>query len=175
MLGAYLGMKGYAYDQELQQKSIVKQHLPHIAKEIKLNAGQVGLAYDYHKSVKDTLDFLWTMKDSEPLKLKRIPLWKGIQAPQLRDAAYEAAIAAHGLDNLPPILLEQITQAYTLQKELQGLSSPTVEILLQKNLIESNRRQIIIEQLVKDYCKAETKLIELYAQTLKSIRNFLKK
>lgn len=149
-----------------------------LTQEIKINAGQVSLSLDYHTVVKDTLDFLWAMKDSEPLKLRRIPLWKGVQAPQLRDAAYQESIASHGLDRLPPLLLEQIAKIYTLQNELQNLSSPTLEIILQQNLKDKTRRHethLIIEKLIKDHFKAENHLIQMYDQALQSIRNFQQK
>ncbi|OJJ14593.1 hypothetical protein BKI52_41910 [marine bacterium AO1-C] len=177
-LGAYLAMKGYDYDQQRQQEHRATQMLDKIAQEMKMNAGQVSLSLDYHTMVKDTLDFLWATKDSEPLSLRRIPLWKGIQAPQVRDAAYQEAIASHKFDHLSSLLLEQITQIYTLQAELQRLSSPTLEIVLQENLRDKSRRQEthrIIEKLVKDYFKAESNLIRMYDQAFQSIRNSRKK
>jgi len=176
--GAYITKKWQTRDQQRQQQQIAQKTLANIDQEMKVNAGQVSLSLDYHKVVKDTLEFLWAMKDSEPLTLRRIPLWKGLQVPQVRDAAYQAAIASHGLDHLPPLLLEQIAQIYTLQNELQRLSSPALEIVLQQNLRDKNRRQEthqIIEKLVKDHFKAENHLIQMYDQAFQSIRNFQKK
>ncbi len=178
VLSAYLVLKRWTYEQQHQQKIVATQTMGKLTQEIKINAGQVSLSLDYHTVVKDTLDFLWAMKDSEPLKLRRIPLWKGVQAPQLRDAAYQESIASHGLDRLPPLLLEQIAKIYTLQNELQNLSSPTLEIILQQNLKDKTRRHethLIIEKLIKDHFKAENHLIQMYDQALQSIRNFQQK
>ena len=173
--GAYIAKKWDTDDQQRQQRQVAQKTLANLEQEMKINAGQVSLSLDYHKMVKDTLEFLWAMKDSEPLILRRIPLWKGIQAPQVRDGAYQAAIASHGLTHLPLLLLDQIVQIYTLQKELQNLSSPTLEIILEQNLRDNNRRQEthqIIEKLVKDYFKAESHLIRMYSEAFQSIRNF---
>lgn len=171
MAGVYLGLLIYDHTQQHKKRVAIKQSLQQIQAELKTNAGKVSLSLDYHQTIKDTLTQASKNKASKAFNI--LNLWKGIAAPKVQEAAYQLAVAAHRLDQLPAALLKKITYSYTLQKQLESLSSSTTDYFIKRHLQMPGQRaeatQIIL-RLMTNYCTLEKQLISLYTQALQDIR-----
>lgn len=168
--GAYLTLRVYAQEQQTQQQINAKKAIVQLQEELKANALKVGLSFDYHQVVRDSLEGLFKNKE-EVINARNVRVWKGLMAPELQGTRYNVLATRGKLAGIADSLLQKITTAYGLQKQLAGLGSPTMDFWWQTEL--ANRPKATaraLAGLMDNYCKTEKKLMTLYEGVFEIIR-----
>ncbi|EAY29660.1 hypothetical protein [Microscilla marina] len=168
--GVYLGMKAVENDKitsaalkkERAQKKVVKNAKAQLLQELQTNAGQLGLSYDYHQVMKDTLSQLLQQKEQFNFPAQ---LWKGMFAPVLRSAQYHRLAATQQLALLASPLPEKLATVHDLQQQLTRLSAPATDYWWQQELnARPNTTAKALLTLLTRYCVLEQKLDKLYGE-----------
>ncbi|WP_299456307.1 hypothetical protein [uncultured Microscilla sp.] len=174
--GVYLGMKAVENDKvttaalkkESAKKKLIKNAKAQLLQELQTNAGQLGLSYDYHQVMKDTLSQLLQQKVKFNFPAQ---LWKGMFTPALRSAQYHRLAATQQLTLLASPLPEKLATVHDLQQQLTGLSAPATDYWWQQELSArpSTAARALLPLLTR-YCVLEQKLDKLYTEVFMYIQ-----
>ena len=168
--GAYLSLKVYEHGQQSTRQANAKKAIAQLHEELKTNALKVGLSFDYHQVVRDSLESLLKNKGGI-INKKNVKIWKGLMAPELHQEVYSSLVATGKLAGVPTPLLKNIMPVYNLQKQLVVLGSPAMDYWWKTEL--TNRPKATAQALVDlmaDYCKIEKKLTALYQNIFDVLR-----
>lgn len=174
--GVYLGVK--ALDNEKQtkealqkarvQRKAVQTLKNELLQELQTNAGQLGLSYDYHQVMKDTLNQLLSQKEGFRFPAQ---LWKGIAAPTLRSAQYKTSATTQQLALLAPPLPAKLAHLYDLQQQLALLDNSAKDYWWQQEINRQPQTTAkALLELFTRYCVLEQKLDRLYNEVFMYIR-----
>ena len=138
-----------------------------IGKELQLNRKALDESREYYRSMAKTLE-PWVRDPSTPPP-ERVPGWKGVRPPILRDASYTVALSTDTLSHLDFKLAEEITHVYALQEMFDLLLNKYLDSLLARSATSTTQDFRFLLTMFSDLASLADAVIRAYDDLIPQI------
>jgi len=129
-MGVFLGLAGEQWREGSHRRELADASLRNFKAEIALNRKAVGDVKDYHVTLSNSLKH-YLSEDPTTRRRNEITI-HGLQPVFFQHTAWDLALATQSLAYVEPKLAFALSNIYTHQQELAGLTGSILEVMYQK-------------------------------------------
>lgn len=177
VIGIFIALQLQNWNEDKKATQSMKLTIERIKNEIITNKKSIGMVYDYHVMVRDTLNKIKPPKTEEEAYLA-FSFWRGLNIPRLQQAAFATATQTNISQKIDFELLEKLNALYTIQESYNEFSKTAAQGLYTNDFSEiKNFKKIamFISMTMVDLNYFENNLESSFDECLLKIQESLEK